>query len=482
MDSHLAFDLPRSSVVDRILVPKYYDPDLAAALSIAEESGFDTPELGDLLLPGDQGSRLGDWVPREHYGSGAVPYVRTSDLWHWQVRPDFKKGLSEAVYDRYSERQDVAVGDILMVAHGSYLIGTCAIVTPERSRLVLQDHVFRLRLDPDCGVDSHWLLAALSTSFVRRQVRARQFSADIIDKIGDRHKGIRVPIPRDTSLLEKISDEVRDIITEQTVLRARSAGLVSGGLGLVPARTDTRLAFPVHRSSVENRILIPRYYDPDIEAGLEEAKLASAIEWTTVGSLISEGSLAATTGVEVGKMAYGTGTIPFIRTSDIAEWEIKRDPKQGVSAEIYSEYATKAGVQKDDILLVRDGTYLVGSSALLGEDDSPALFCGGVYRFRSLDHERCDPATLLAYLNLPIVRRQMRSKQFTRDVIDTLGKRVFEVQIPTPNATADPAVSSEVRHILDAKEGIKRRIGDAILGLEPPVHAEARGRPGWSMR
>ena len=38
--------------------------------------------------------------------------------------------------------------------------------------------------------------------------------------------------------------------------------------------------------------------------------------------------LSADTGVEIGKMAYGTGDIPFVRTSDLAQWEIKRDPKQ----------------------------------------------------------------------------------------------------------------------------------------------------------
>ncbi len=39
---------------------------------------------------------------------------------------------------------------------------------------------------------------------------------------------------------------------------------------------------------------------------------------------------------------------------------------------------------------------------------------------------------LLALLNSQIVKRQLRSKQFTRDIIDTLGKRLFEIIIPIP--------------------------------------------------
>ncbi|MEN8133097.1 MAG: hypothetical protein ABFS45_23550, partial [Pseudomonadota bacterium] len=52
---------------------------------------------------------------------------------------------------------------------------------------------------------------------------------------------------------------------------------------------------------------------------------------------------------------YGTGTIPFIRTSDFSNWEIKHDPKQGVSEEIYEQYAESQNVKEGDILLVRDG-------------------------------------------------------------------------------------------------------------------------------
>ena len=41
---------------------------------------------------------------------------------------------------------------------------------------------------------------------------------------------------------------------------------------------------------------------------------------------------------------------------------------------------------------------------------------------------------LLGLLNSCIVKRQIRTKQFTRDVIDTLGQRLKEVVIPIPNS------------------------------------------------
>ena len=135
-------------------------------------------------------------------------------------------------------------------------------------------------------------------------------------------------------------------------------------------------------------------------------------------------------------MAYGTGDIPFVRTSDFSNWEIKADAKQGVSEEIYRQYAEKEDVQAKDILLVRDGTYLVGTSCMITELDTKMLYCGGLIKIRVKKENIIDPYLLLGLLNSYIVKRQMRTKQFTRDVIDTLGQRFKEVFIPIPQSKA----------------------------------------------
>ena len=54
------------------------------------------------------------------------------------------------------------------------------------------------------------------------------------------------------------------------------------------------------------------------------------------------------------------------------------------------------------------------------------LFSGGINRIRSKASE-FDPYLLLALLNSTTVRQQIRNRQFTRDVIDTIGRRLREV-------------------------------------------------------
>jgi hypothetical protein len=181
-------------------------------------------------------------------------------------------------------------------------------------------------------------------------------------------------------------------------------------------------------------------------------------------------------------MAYGTGTIPFVRTTDIAEMEVKTDPRQGVSRSIYDEVSPKALLAKNDVLLIRDGTYLVGSSAIVTDNDLPALICGGIYRLRSTDSLALDPFVLLALLNLPVVRRQMRSKQFTRDVIDTLGKRLFEVRIPNPRSTNARSLGNALAKLMHRKNGLRASAVTNILRVEPSIPPRLQARPGWSMR
>jgi hypothetical protein len=480
MNTHLHFTLSRRQLVDRILIPKFYDPDLDEAAGLAAKD-YDLPTLGDLLQADKNGSQLGVWLPRENYGSGSIPFARTSDFFHWRIRPDFKKGISAEVFTEYCHRIDIKAGDLLMVAHGSYLVGDVALVTESDVPLLVSDHVFRLRLRDVSKVHPNLLLAAMSTKFVKRQVRARQFSAEIIDKIGNRHLGIKVPIPRSAQLRSKIIELVAEVMDRHVLVRKGIAQSTTVQRAPGP-RAVSHFGFTIPRIALVNRILVPRYYDPDLELDIQALEKASGEKWVTIGSLVDAGVLRASAGVEVGKMAYGTGSIPFVRTSDLVDWELFRDPTQGVSQDIYDEYEGKGSLKAEDVIVVRDGTYLVGSSAIVLDEDLPALFCGGIVRLRVANKKLLSPYALMGLLNLPAVRRQMRCKQFTRDVIDTLGPRLLEVRLPPPGSRTVETMEKIVGDVMSIKGEIKTLMNRAAALLEPPVPATALGRPAWSMR
>lgn len=228
------------------------------------------------------------------------------------------------------------------------------------------------------------------------------------------------------------------------------------------------LGFTVKQKEIVDSIYLPIYYNPEIQEQLDS--LQKDYELITVGKLVQDGLVEISTGDEVGKLAYGTGQIPFIRTSDIANWEIKLDPKQGLSEDIYNKLSSKQDVKPYDILMVRDGTYLVGTCAMISPSETKIVYQSHLFKIRSTDHEKINPYLLLALLSSPIVKQQIRSKQFTQDIIDTLGRRILELKLPFPkNKDEQDNVIAQVKDVFNKRNEAKELMRTVLLNVTP-VH------------
>lgn len=220
------------------------------------------------------------------------------------------------------------------------------------------------------------------------------------------------------------------------------------------ALSPSRLAHQLDRGQIRSQIYVPKYYDPRLRSAA--TRLRATHELLRVGDLADSGLLDIATGVEPGKMAYGTGPIPFIRTSDISNWEIKADPKHCVSESVYRQHQPKCEVRPGDILMVRDGTYLIGTSALITEHDGAMLFQSHILRLRLTDTAALDPHLFFAALNSEFAMQQVRAFQFTQDVIDTLGNRVKEIEIALPLDPDDRArLAQEIKEIVGERARLR---------------------------
>ncbi len=228
--------------------------------------------------------------------------------------------------------------------------------------------------------------------------------------------------------------------------------------------TYDHLGFIINESEIRNNVYLPKYYNPEIPKKLAELKKTHDL--IVFGDLVEQGILGLSTGHEVGKLAYGTGNIPFIRTSEIANWEIKLDPKHGLSEVIYEDHKDKQDVQEDDILMVRDGTYLVGTCALITKYDTKIVYQSHIYKIRSNNHETLHPYLLLAVLTSPIVKEQIFAKRFTQDIIDTLGGRIHELVLPFPKSEkARNEIIENVRTVMGHKNAAREITRKTILGI-----------------
>lgn len=222
-----------------------------------------------------------------------------------------------------------------------------------------------------------------------------------------------------------------------------------------------------HLGSVvlKSRVLLnlaPRAFEFDTE--LEAKSLSAKHQLHRFGDLVEEGILQISTGDEIGKLAYGSGDIPFIRTSDISTWEIKADPKHRISPEIHERFALKQDVRAEDIFMVRDGTYLIGTCAIVEESDLPLLYQSHIYKIRVVDKKHFDPYLMLASLSCPFVQRQIKSYCVSQDIIDSLGTKINDIILPLPKSKKKcEDISRRVKLALQARAKSKELAREAML-------------------
>jgi len=215
------------------------------------------------------------------------------------------------------------------------------------------------------------------------------------------------------------------------------------------------LGYSLEKKDIINNILAPRYYD--IEFKHIEKKVIENAELITIKNLVENNILEISIGDEVGKLNYGTGEIPYVRTSDIANLEIKTDVKQKVNEENYKILKHKQDIKKGDILMVKDGTYLIGQVAIITELDLKILYQSHIYKIRVNENNLgLTPYNFLGLIISKFVQRQIKSKQLTQDIIDSLGSRIYELVIPIPkNRNTLDSIDYRIREIINLKEKCK---------------------------
>lgn len=200
-------------------------------------------------------------------------------------------------------------------------------------------------------------------------------------------------------------------------------------------------------SLLGERYLVPRYYYDAQADNQPEHELIQDARFATLGELIKEKTISIRKGHEVGSDAYGTGDIPFVRTSDLSNFEISTDPTKAVSEQIYETFAPQQKLQAGDILMVVDGRYRIGTTAMLTDHNSRCIAQSHLRIISAVRREKLDPYELLFALNLPSVKLRLRSLVFIQSTLGTLGNRLLELRIPVLHG--DGAWASRVAKFRD---------------------------------
>ncbi|UXX79469.1 N-6 DNA methylase [Reichenbachiella carrageenanivorans] len=152
----------------------------------------------------------------------------------------------------------------------------------------------------------------------------------------------------------------------------------------------------------------------------------------SINELVDSNQLAIRKGNEVGSEAYGTGDIPFIRTSDLINLEINYDPTKSVSEEVYSNFKSLQSIEENDILMVADGRYRIGKTSMILNGMTKCVVQSHVKIIRVLKSSIYSPFELLYIFNQKPVIQQIRSLIFIQSTLGSIGNRLNELILPIP--------------------------------------------------
>jgi len=176
--------------------------------------------------------------------------------------------------------------------------------------------------------------------------------------------------------------------------------------------------------------LVPRYYTERRPFSQYEEDLTHGAAMMSIGELVEQKVITIRKGHEVGSEAYGTGDIPFVRTSDISNFEISTDPTKSVSEEVYTLYSKQQMLGDGDVLMVVDGRYRIGTTAIITGNNRRCVVQSHLRILSILQPGMLNPYELLFALSLPSVKLRIRDLVFVQSTLGTLGRRLLELRIP----------------------------------------------------
>ena len=229
--------------------------------------------------------------------------------------------------------------------------------------------------------------------------------------------------------------------------------------------------FKINFSQIKNNIFIPSYYI-GVEKTLKALENNRDFQLISIGDLINKKIVHTKNknflprGVEIGSSVYGLGSIPFIRTSDINNWEINLDSHKKTSEEVYNLFRVKQNIDVGDILLVKDGgPNLIGRTAYITELDTRIIIQSHIFQIKILKNKKnIDPYLMLHLLNLDIVQKQIKAITFVQGTISTIGNRILDVKLPLPTDLSKRInISNYIKEIIKNKTEIRKKIHNLSL-------------------
>ena len=218
---------------------------------------------------------------------------------------------------------------------------------------------------------------------------------------------------------------------------------------------------------INQRVLVPMYYDPRYSQGIEMLLRASGVTGITIGELIEQSVLTVRVGHGSPPNDQRTGDIPYVKVSDLRALRININPTNLVSGQVAKRYwrGEDSGLAPWDLVTPSRASSNIGEFVILLPGEERILLTKEVLVVRTNDPTKYDPFYLLWAFSLKAVRDQWRRIALMQTNREDCGSRYMEIVIPKPPRASwakdkSEAFRSYFEGIAKAMGSFRRKLSD----------------------
>jgi len=430
-----------NEIDDRLLVPFYIAKQNAKKYEL---------KLGDIAADITNGIDLRD------FSVEGTLYFRISDIKRGQMNLLTAKRVKNRT-DEMPKKILVHRGDLLMSRKGTP--GIVALATKFEEQGIIGTEIIKITLRDGTDITPEFLFA-----FLNHKVGFAQVLSKLTGTVsrGINHPALKsIHIPKiDPRNQNYITEKVRKFLEkhELALLKIEEAKhLLEKALNINQQEISEDKTYSVNSADLTD-ILLPKFYYPKYLNALKAIK--KKFKTIKLGDIAD-----IERGDEVGSENYCKYTdrkesdVPFIRTSDLVNYEIDNYPDYYIDEEIYKEL--KQDLKPGDLLVSNDGR--IGFLAILTSEDK-CIIQSHIRRVRVC--KELNPFYVLAFLATDFGQYQFQKYSFTQATLPTISDRLSEVEIPIIENHLQGQVSQLVAEAFDLKTEKKKLFREALTKVE----------------
>lgn len=196
----------------------------------------------------------------------------------------------------------------------------------------------------------------------------------------------------------------------------------------------------------ERKVLAPTYYDERLNRPIKDMLKKNGLKGITIGDLISEKVLTVRGGHGSPGNDQRTGSIPYVKVSDIRGLRINTNPTNLVTENVAKRFwrGASSGLRPWDLITPNRASSNIGEFAILLPGEEQVVLTKEVFVLRLNPTEKIwDQFYLLWALSLKAVRDQWRRIALMQTNREDCGKRYLEIILPNPKSRNWAEKSSE---------------------------------------